>query len=378
MTVEGGNLDAFAAICSQEPKAGDFPLARSLVKKVPIYAGPELAERTAEEDFETRLKLEWGHCLLDGPGVFVIQQSFERVECIDAMTAIFERIIERERREGSDRGDHFGNNIRIWNSVQKTALEAPHLFADYYGNPIIALACRAWLGPHYQLTAQVNIVQPGGKAQAAHRDYHLGFQSDETTEQYPMHAQTMTPFLTLQGAVAHSDMSIASGPTKLLPYSQLFAAGYRTFRNPDYVSYFDQHSVQLELSKGDLLFFNPALFHAAGSNHTQENRVANLLQISSAFGRPMESVNRVAMIEKVYPELLNRIRANELTPRHLRDTIAAVADGYAFPTNLDTDPPLNGNAPATQADHLQEALENQWTCAELMDVLGERARRQQP
>lgn len=376
--MEGKNLNAFAAICSQEPNAKDFPFAGSITEKVPIYAGSELIPAIEEEDVEAKVRLEWSRCLLHGPGVFVIRDSFDRCENIDSMTEIFDRIIARERREGSDRGDHFGNNIRIWNSVQKTALEAPHLFAGYYGNPMIALASRAWLGPHYQLTAQVNIVQPGGKAQSAHRDYHLGFQSDETTEQYPLHAQTMTPFLTLQGAVAHSDMSIASGPTKLLPYSQLFAAGYRTFRNPDYVNYFDQHSVQLELSKGDLLFFNPALFHAAGSNHTQENRVANLLQISSAFGRPMESVNRVAMIEKVYPELLNRIRANELTPRQLRDTIAAVADGYAFPTNLDTDPPLNGNAPATQADHLQEALENQWTCAELMDGLGERARRQQP
>ena len=36
----------------------------------------------------------------------------------------------------------------------------------------------AWLGPGYQVTSQINVVNPGGTAQTAHRDYHLGFQSD--------------------------------------------------------------------------------------------------------------------------------------------------------------------------------------------------------
>lgn len=34
-----------------------------------------------------------------------------------------------------------------------------------------ALACEAWLGPGYQITAQTNIVKPGGKAQQPHRDF---------------------------------------------------------------------------------------------------------------------------------------------------------------------------------------------------------------
>ena len=39
--------------------------------------------------------------------------------------------------------------------------------------------CEAWLGPNYQMTAQVNLVHPGGDFQQAHRDYHLGFQTAE-------------------------------------------------------------------------------------------------------------------------------------------------------------------------------------------------------
>ena len=34
-----------------------------------------------------------------------------------------------------------------------------------------ALACEAWLGPGYQITAQTNVVKPGGKPQQPHRDY---------------------------------------------------------------------------------------------------------------------------------------------------------------------------------------------------------------
>ena len=47
---------------------------------------------------------------------------------------------------------------------------------------------------------------------------------------------------------------------------------------------------------GDLLFFSPAVMHAAGTNKSSDiYRLANLLQISSAFGRAMETIDRQAM-----------------------------------------------------------------------------------
>ena len=61
-------------------------------------------------------------------------------------------------------------------------------------------------------------------------------------------------------------------------------------------AYFDAHHVQLPLQKGDAVFFNPALMHAAGHNRSADvRRMANLLQVSSAFGRAMESVDRLRM-----------------------------------------------------------------------------------
>ena len=367
------NLDQeishFATLCQQTTRASNYPEASGILSQVPIYQGQELLDTIETPRPRLALLNEWRCCLEKGPGVFVVRDGFSAQEIIDEMTNVFRDIIAEEQAHGSAKGDHFGTNERIWNSLEKSVLKAPHLFADYYGNSLIALACQAWLGPFYQLTAQVNIVKPGSQAQSPHRDYHLGFQSDETSALFPEHAQVMSQFLTLQGAIVHNDMPIESGPTQLLPYSQQYTPGYLQFRHPVFVDYFRKHAIQLAMKKGDLLFFNPALFHAAGSNHSETDRIANLIQISSAFGRPMESVNRYRMIEAVYPELVKRKAATILTELRQHDVIAALAEGYSFPTNLDSDPPTSGTAPRSQASYLSEALDDSWSMEKLLATL---------
>ena len=180
-------------------------------------------------------------------------------------------MIEQQHREGRAVGDHYakpGANDRVWNAIEKLAIEAPDVFVDYYANDMVALGRLAWLGPGYQISSQINVVNPGGEAQQPHRDYHLGFMTDDEAEAYPAHAHRLSPMLTLQGAVAHCDMPVETGPTMYLPFSQQYELGYLAWRNPDFIAYFDEHRTQLPLSKGDIVFFNPALFHAAGSNVT--------------------------------------------------------------------------------------------------------------
>jgi len=240
---------------------------------------------------------------------------------------------------------------------------------------MLALAAAAWLGPGYQITSQVNVVNPGGTAQAPHRDYHLGFMSDAHAESFPVHAHLLSAALTLQGAIAHSDMSVASGPTKLLPHSQKYPAGYIAWRRPEFVEYFEQHQVQLPLAAGDAVFFNPALFHAAGSNLTPDvRRMANLLQVSSAMGRAMESVDHTRVANAIYPALLARANDGWSTDR-INAVIAASAEAYAFPTNLDRDPPLSGLAPATEADTMRTAVAQRWTAQTLASALHGHAER---
>ncbi|VXC93993.1 Phytanoyl-CoA dioxygenase [Burkholderia sp. 8Y] len=340
---------------------------------IPLYDCRALEEVLIDPAGEQALQAEWANVLRDGAGVLVLKHAFRDTTPVDEATCIFEQIIRQERESGTHAADHFakaGANDRIWNAHEKLCLAAPSVFARYFSNAFIASVAQAWLGLGFQMTTQVNVVRPSGEAQQAHRDYHLGFQTVEQAQRFPAHVHTMSPFLTLQGAVAHSDMPIESGPTKLLLFSQRYAEGYLAWRRPDFREFFETHCVQLPLAKGDALFFNPALFHAAGANRTQDvQRMANLLQISSAYGRAMETVDRMRMCEAVYPVLLDWQANGEFTAAAIESVIASTAEGYAFPTNLDRDPPAGGLAPASQQALMRRALEEKWNASMLREAL---------
>jgi ectoine hydroxylase-related dioxygenase (phytanoyl-CoA dioxygenase family) len=207
------------------------------------------------------------------------------------------------------------------------------------------------------MTAQVNLVHPGGQPQQAHRDYHLGFQTAEISATYPAHVHDLSPLMTLQGGIAHVDISIESGPTKLLPFSQSYRPGYAAWRRDDFRTHFEEAHVQLPLAKGDAIFFSPALFHAAGANTTSDvQRMVNLLQISSPFGRAMETIDRTGMCKALFPVLSRGWQTGELTETDLDVVLSAAAEGYSFPTNLDRDPPVGGLAPKTQKALMKQAI----------------------
>jgi ectoine hydroxylase-related dioxygenase (phytanoyl-CoA dioxygenase family) len=364
LTADSCDLDAFKAQVERKASQSDYPFASDFKSNVPIYDGR--AAQTAAASPETRKELmaEWVEAFTDGPGIIVIRNAFPDHKAIDQSNAHYWAIIEEEKLHNVGGGDHFakpGANDRIWNALEKLCLRDPQVFAAYYGNPIIALVSEAWLGPAYQITSQLNVVNPGGAAQSAHRDYHLGFQSAETIERFPAHVQRLSPVLTLQGAIAHCDMPIETGPTLYLPFSQSYLPGYMATARPEFRDYFDKHHVQLPLAKGDAVFFNPALFHAAGTNRSKDvRRIANLLQVSSAFGRAMESVDRLKMSLKLYPALKGLVADQIISAAEADNAIAASAEGYSFPTNLDRDPPKGGMAPKTQQDLMRQALKENW------------------
>ncbi|MCX7645311.1 MAG: phytanoyl-CoA dioxygenase family protein [Rhodobacteraceae bacterium] len=373
------DLAAFAALTGQRLDAAEVPLAAEVVRNVPVYDMPALRGVLADPPRRRALMGEWGHVLGRSAGVLVLRGACADLGAVDAATAIYEGIIAAEKAAGGGGVDHFakaGANDRIWNSLQKLCLADPEVFARYFGNDAIAAVCEAWLGPGYQMTAQVNLVRPGGAAQTAHRDYHLGFQTGETAARFPAHAHDLSAVMTLQGAVAHCDMPVESGPTKLLPFSQRFGPGYLACRRPEFRDFFEAHCVQLPLARGDALFFNPALFHAAGENRSAGiQRMANLLQVSSAFGRAMEAVDREAMCRRLYPAIRALRAAGRLGAAETEAAIAAAAEGYAFPTNLDTDPPLGGLAPETQAALFRRALAEDWPPARFEAALAAQAAR---
>ena len=122
---------------------------------------------------------------------------------------------------------------------------------------------------------------------------------------------------------------------------------------------FESQYVQLPLSKGDALFFSPAIFHAAGSNVSSNiHRMANLLQVSSAFGRAMETIDRAKMCVLTYPTATKHFNDQTLSISEIKAAVAATAEGYSFPTNLDNDPPKGDLAPETQQALFLRALES--------------------
>jgi ectoine hydroxylase-related dioxygenase (phytanoyl-CoA dioxygenase family) len=359
-------LEDFRPLVEQKTELSEYPHATDVIDNVLSFPG-DLPNTPA-------VQAELARALMDGPGIVVFKGAFA-ADVVDRATAVFFDLIAEQKASGVVGGDHFakpGTNDRVWGALDKFALRDPAAFAAYYDNETLALISSAWLGTGYQVTSQINVVNPGGPAQVSHRDYHLGFMSQEQAARYPAHIHLLSPALTLQGAVAHVDMPVETGPTLYLPHSQKYAPGYLAFHQPEFAAYFADNYVQLPLAKGDAAFFNPALFHGAGTNRSADvRRMANLLQVSSAFGRAMETVDRTAMSEALYPVLRDFAGS-------AANVVAASAEGYAFPTNLDHDQPIGGLAPQTQAELVLQALAEGWSADRFGVALHDQQKRRRP
>jgi ectoine hydroxylase-related dioxygenase (phytanoyl-CoA dioxygenase family) len=373
LRAEDCRLEDFAAVVSEQTTIADYPYADDVEQGALVYDSGTLRAAAVTPEGREDVEAELARALSDGPGIVVLKGAFTDLAPVHRVTAAFDAMIADERAAGTTPGDHFakpGANSRVWNALEKLAVRDPEAFVDYYANDVIALVSRAWLGPAYQVTSQVNVVRPGGVAQDPHRDYHLGFLADDVVATYPTHVHALSPVLTLQGAVAHSDMPVESGPTMYLPHSHKYLPGYLAWRRPEFRAHFAEHHVQLPLATGDAAFFNPALFHGAGNNvSTDVQRMANLLQVSSAFGRAMETVDRARVAAAVYPALRAR-QAAGMGADLVANAVAASAEGYPFPTNLDLDQPIDGLTPRSQAELVHQALAEDWDEARLADALG--------
>ncbi|KAK5080012.1 hypothetical protein LTR70_009022 [Exophiala xenobiotica] len=370
------SISMLKILCSRTIDKSFYPHCKSTPNNIPVYDLSSCS--SADEATVSALQEEWHSILHTGPGVYVLKHFYAApyLPVIDQSNEVFDRIIAAEA--ANSRGDHFAAsnaNSRIWNSLQKHAIAEPRSFVQYYANPWLRHASESWLGPDYTVTAQVNIVRPGGAPQMPHRDYHLGFQTAEQCAHWPKTMHAASQFLTLQGAVAHSDMPLESGPTRFLPFSQLLEDGYMAWRRDDVKEYFADKWVSLPLEKGDAVFFNPALIHAAGENRTEPgpdgiDRSANLLQISSAFGKTMEKIDHEQIVIGCWDELRAQTEAGKLNELETECAVRAMADGYPFPTNLDKRPPAPGGmAPESQLDIVLRALKGHLTKTEVVQLL---------
>ena len=241
LTETSGDFEAFKKSVNRTTQLSDYPLASAVEQGALVYDQITVSKASDNPDHKRTLMAEWIKIWLDGPGVLMITGAVADT-VIDEASALFEKIITDQQTSGGGAGDHFakaGANDRIWNALQKHCQSDADNFARYYSNETIALASEAWLGTGYQITAQVNRVNPGGAAQSAHRDYHLGFMATDQILHYPKHVHLLSPILTLQGAIAHCDMPLETGPTLYLPYSQHYPEGYLAFNRSEFQEYFN-------------------------------------------------------------------------------------------------------------------------------------------
>jgi len=168
LTAEAGEFETFKAQVSQVTKLADWPLASEVAQNVLIYDGAMVAARAADRRQREEVMAEWATALETGPGVIAIRGAITDLDALDRATVVFDEIIAAEKAAGAGAGDHFakpGANDRVWNALEKHCLYDPANFARYYASDAIAMGAEAWLGRGYQMTAQVNRVNPGGKAQ---------------------------------------------------------------------------------------------------------------------------------------------------------------------------------------------------------------------
>jgi ectoine hydroxylase-related dioxygenase (phytanoyl-CoA dioxygenase family) len=368
---EDCDLDAFRALVEQPIDMDDYPHCDCIEEGAVVYG-----ERTPADNRRLwqspELQAELGRALSLGPGVVVVRRAFDPA-VIDRVSDIYFRLIDEEKLNAESSGDHFGtegSNDRLWSALEKLALTSPDSFCDYYRNVVVEAVSLAWLGPQYQIISEINCVNPGSPAQVGHRDYHLGLPNFSQAAAFPIPAHRLSAALTLQVAIAHTDMPNETGPTLYLPHSHQFGPGFLAMNLPGFQAYFEAKCRQVALARGDVLVFNPAVMHAAGANSTPDvRRLIDLLQISSAFGRPVATVHRAGVLKAIYPTLRRRW-ADE---REAMETVvAAAAEGYPFPTNMERDRPgFHSRTPQSQADLVRRALAESWEISRLSSAVAE-------
>ena len=204
-------LDEFAALRRLHTDPGDYPFAAGVDRDVLIYDGEQLRREVIDDPARGRaLQAEWVAAMLDGPGMVVFKRAFEdhhRRRPGDR------RVRRDDRRRSGPRAvppattsRKPGANDRVWNALEKLALRAPGgVRRRTTPTTSSRWSAKAWLGPATRSPRRSTSSTRVARRRIPHRDYHLGFLTDEVAEQYPAHVHR---------AVAGADPAGRGGPLR--------------------------------------------------------------------------------------------------------------------------------------------------------------------
>ena len=192
----------------------------------------------------------------------------------------------------------------------------------------------------------------------------------------PTHVHLLSPVLTLQGAVAHCDMPVESGPTMYLPYSHQYDA-----RLPRLAAARVPRLLRASTTSSSRW---PRATPSSSTRRCSTAPAPTSRPTSSASPTCCRSPRRSAgrwrpwtateCVRAVYPVLLDRKAAGvDRTPA--RHALAAAAEGYPFPTNLDLDQPVGGLTPPSQAEVVRRRAGRRPSARALAELDGPARRR---
>ena len=334
----------------REDGSADYPYAAAVEHGVLIYDSARLRKEIAGPEGRREAEAELARALHRRPRHRGVHRRVRRPVVVDRATRSSRRSSPQRAAGGAAR-----------RPLRQARAERPGLERAGEAGPARAGVVRgllrqrphrggvptAWLGPGYQVTSQINVVNPGGAAQTAHRDYHLGFASAEQAARFPAHVHRLSPVLTLQGAVAHTDMPAETGPTLYLPHSQKYLPGYLAWRPAGVPASTSRPTTSscrwprvTRRSSTRPLPRGRRQPHRRGQAHGQP--AAGVVGVRAAPWRPSTGPD----VRGDAPGAAGDGPRRASRTGVIGNVIAACAEGYAFPTNLDLDQPVDGLAPA--------------------------------
>ena len=231
----------------------------------------------------------------------------------------------------------------------KTLPSRAEAFARYYANEAIAMVCRGLAGDRLSdhLAGQLRQSRRRGAVGASRLSHGLPVRRGDRGLPRPRPPAFAGADLAGRGrALRHAGRDRPDAVPAVLADVTRRAISPGASPNSSNISTGITSSCRSK--KGDAAFFNPALFHAAGHNRTTR-RAPHRQPLADLLGLwPRDGIGRSR--QNGQSALSLRCAAGlDLDARARANVIAACAEGYAFPTNLDRDPPLGGLAPQTQA-----------------------------
>ena len=260
-----------------------------------LFYGETLADDVATAEGRRAVQAELAHALMDGPGIVVFTRRL-RPAVVDRATAVITALIEEQKARGvADR-----------RPLRQARQQRPAVERAGEARRRRPRGLRRLLRQRRRQPRLGRLARPELPDRLRPERGQPGRHGADRAPRLPPRLHGPRPRRAVPGArappVAGADAAgrgraratCRSRPGRRCTCRTRRSTSRATWRSalPEFQEYFDAHYVQLPLEKGDAVFFNPALLHGAGTNRTTDvKRMANLLQVSSAFGRAMGTVD---------------------------------------------------------------------------------------